>query len=152
MTDAAARRGGGGWRSGRPPKDCRRGSRLRKLPGYHPTPPSQPLYEKLCYYIIGVKRQAVAQPLKNGVPVEKICERLKKTSAEICALREGAGVGAPAPETIDDYSKLRVNQLKSIMAEKGIKCPDCLEKADFVRKLESVVGKATGKAPGKEGL
>ena len=96
-----------------------------------------------------MKRQAVAQPLKNGVPAEKICERLKKSSAEICALRFGASgnVGAPAAETIEDYSKLRVNQLKSIMAEKGIKCDGCIEKADFVAKLEAVVGKATGKAP-----
>ena len=119
--------------------------------GMHPAHPRLPASRtpppQFCYYIVGVKRQAVAQPLKNGVPAEKICERLKKQSAEICALRFGASgnVGAPAADTIEDYSKLRVNQLKSIMAEKGIKCPDCLEKADYVRKLESVLGKATGK-------
>jgi mesencephalic astrocyte-derived neurotrophic factor len=93
---------------------------------------------------VGVKRQQIAQPLKNGVPVDKICDRLRKTSAEICALRYSSSAGAPAAADIDDYSKLRVNQLKSLMAEKGIKCPDCLEKADYVRRLEEVLGKPTG--------
>ncbi len=36
---------------------------------------------------------------------------------------------------------MRVKDLKAIMAEKGINCPECIEKADFVRKLESVLGK-----------
>jgi len=27
------------------------------------------------------------------------------------------------------------------MAEKGLKCPDCLEKADYVRFLEKALGK-----------
>lgn len=84
--------------------------------------------------------------MKNGVPVEKICERLKKASAEVCALRHGSSPGAPKDSEISDYRKLKVNQLKSIMAEKGIKCPDCLEKADYVRRLEEVLGKPTGKA------
>ena len=97
-----------------------------------------------CYYIVGVKRQQIAQPMKNGVPVEKICERLKKTSAEICALRYGSSAGAPAADTITDYKKLRVGQLKSIMGEKGIKCPECIEKGDYVRKLEEVLGKPKG--------
>jgi hypothetical protein len=44
---------------------------------------------KLCYYIDPIKRE-VSQPMKNGVPPEKICERLKKKSAEICALRYSA--------------------------------------------------------------
>lgn len=84
--------------------------------------------------------------MKNGVPVEKVCERLKKTSSEICSLRFGSSAGAPSADTITDYGKLRISQLKSLMAEKGIKCGDCLEKADFVRKLEEVLGKPTGTA------
>ena len=76
--------------------------------------------------------------MKNGVPLDKICERLKKKSSEICALRFSGSPGAPKTDAATDFSKLRVSQLKSIMAEKGIACPDCLEKADFVRRLEEV--------------
>lgn len=89
---------------------------------------------KLCYYIAPIKRE-LSQPIKNGVPNEKICERLKKSSAEICALRFAAAPSIPPASEIADFSKLRVKDLKQIMAEKGIKCPDCLEKDDFVRRL-----------------
>ena len=89
---------------------------------------------KLCYYIAPVKRE-LSQPIKNGVPTEKICERLKKSSTEICALRFAAAPSIPPAAEITDFSKLRVKDLKQIMAEKGIKCPDCLEKDDFVRRL-----------------
>ena len=40
---------------------------------------------KLCYYLDPIKRE-VSQPVKNGVPFDVICQRLKKQSAEICAL------------------------------------------------------------------
>ena len=33
-----------------------------------------------------------------------------------------------------DYSKLRVKQLKAILAERGVTCRGCTEKGDFVRK------------------
>jgi hypothetical protein len=75
------------------------------------------------------------------VPVEKICERLKKKSSEICALRFSGSPGAPKAEEVKDFSKLRVSQLKSLMADKGIACDDCLEKADFVKRLEELRNK-----------
>ncbi len=75
------------------------------------------------------------------MPTEKICERLKKSSAEICSLRFLAAAPLPPAAAIDDFSKLRVKDLKQIMAEKGIKCHDCLEKDDFVKKLEELKGK-----------
>lgn len=75
--------------------------------------------------------------MKNGVPTDKICERLKKKSSEICALRFSGSPGAPKTDATTDFSKLRISQLKSIMAEKGISCPDCLEKPDFVKALEA---------------
>ena len=93
-----------------------------------------------CYYIGPIKRE-LSQPIKNGVPTEKICERLKKSSAEICSLRFATAAPLPAAASIEDFSKLRVKDLKQIMAEKGIKCPDCLEKDDFVKKLEELKGK-----------
>jgi hypothetical protein len=78
--------------------------------------------------------------MKNGVPVDRICQRLKKKSAEICALKYASS----APVTVNDqtdFKALRIKDLKAIMAEKGIACPECIEKADFVRKLEQVLGK-----------
>lgn len=75
--------------------------------------------------------------MKNGLPVAKICERLKKKSAEICALRFQNTEAPAADAEVKDYSKLRVKDLKAILAQKGISCPECLEKADFVRKLEA---------------
>lgn len=46
---------------------------------------------------------------------------------------------APVSETTD-FSKLRVKDLKSIMLEKGLTCPECIEKADFVAMLEKALG------------
>jgi len=96
-----------------------------------------------CYYLDPIKRE-VSNPMKNGVPREKICERLKKKSAEICALRY-TNVAAPPVDEIKNFGDLRVKDLKKIMKERGIECPECLEKADFVRKLEMALGKGTGK-------
>jgi malate/lactate dehydrogenase len=89
---------------------------------------------KLCYYIAPIKRE-LSQPIKNGVPSEKICERLKKSSAEICSLRFATTVLPPAA-AIEDFAKLRMKDLKQIMAEKKLACSDCLEKDDFVKFLE----------------
>ena len=102
--------------------------------------PSSPSHSPQCYYIAPIKRE-LSQPIKNGVPTEKICERLKKSSAEICSLRFATAAPLPAAASIEDFSKLRVKDLKQIMAEKGVKCPECLEKDDFVRKLEELKGK-----------
>eukprot|EP00924_Labyrinthula_sp_SR-Ha-C_P005244 snap_masked-scaffold_1-processed-gene-25.45-mRNA-1 protein AED:0.26 eAED:0.26 QI:0/-1/0/1/-1/1/1/0/166 len=85
-------------------------------------------YKKLCYFLQPIKR-SVSQPLKNGVPAEKVCDRLKKQSSEIC--------GISFPVTVDvgntDYSKMRVKQLKKILRDRGQECKNCLEKDEFVK-------------------
>lgn len=110
----------------------------RRLPLRSPAPRA-PAPRTQCYYIAPIKRE-ISQPLKNGVPTDKICERLKKSSAEICGLRFATTVLPPAA-SITDFAKLRVKDLRQIMAEKGIKCPECLEKADFVKRLEELKDK-----------
>lgn len=35
-----------------------------------------------------------------------------------------------------DYSKLRVKELKSILAARGVECTGCIEKPDFVKKAQ----------------
>ena len=85
---------------------------------------------KFCYYVDPIKRE-ISQPLKNGVPVNLICQRLKKKAPEICALKYAS---APASVTVtkDNIAKLRVKDLKAFIAEKSIPCPECIEKDDFV--------------------
>lgn len=34
-----------------------------------------------------------------------------------------------------DVTKLRVKQLKSILADRGVECDGCLEKEDFVKRV-----------------
>lgn len=73
--------------------------------------------------------------MKNGVPVERICKRLKKSAPEVCEIR--------FPEKLDlsktDITKLRVRQLKKILSERGLKCDGCLEKGDYVRKVREAI-------------
>lgn len=35
-----------------------------------------------------------------------------------------------------DYSKLRVKELKSILAARGVECTGCIEKPDFVKRCQ----------------
>jgi mesencephalic astrocyte-derived neurotrophic factor len=101
--------------------------------------------KKLCYYIEPIRRE-VSQPYKNGVPTDKICERLKKKSAEICSLRFSSSPGAQPVDATTDFKKLRIGQLKTLIAERGLSCKDCLEKADYVRVLEESVKAGKGKS------
>lgn len=97
-----------------------------------------------CYFIDPIKRE-ISTPIKNGVPSDVICQRLKKKSAEICSLKYAASAGSTANEinAQTDFSKLKVSQLKAYIAEKGISCPECLEKDDFVRKVKQHLGLKT---------
>ena len=51
--------------------------------------------ERFCYYLGGVEDSAtgilgeLSRPLKNFLPAEKICEKIKKKDAQICDLRFG---------------------------------------------------------------
>ena len=42
-----------------------------------------------CYYIEPIQRE-VSRPVSNGLPADKICTRLKKSSSEICSVMFGA--------------------------------------------------------------
>ncbi len=35
-----------------------------------------------------------------------------------------------------DYSKLRVKQLKAILADRGVACKGCLEKRDYIKRVK----------------
>ena len=92
--------------------------------------PSGDKETKFCYYVDPIKRE-ISQPVKNGVPPNVICDRLKKKAPEICALRFSGGAGAVAIKRDTDLAKLRVKDLKAFIAEKQIPCNPCTEKPDL---------------------
>ena len=78
-----------------------------------------------CYFIDPIKRE-ISQPMKNGVPVAKICEKLKKKSSEICSLRFSSA-GTTKSEDVADFAKLRVPQVcmecaLALFAREGAAC------------------------------
>ena len=68
--------------------------------------------KKVCYYLIDIKRK-VSQPLSIGVPASGVCRKLMKESAEICAIRFNVKTAKG-----QDYSKLRVKELKQVRHRK----------------------------------
>jgi hypothetical protein len=37
-----------------------------------------------------------------------------------------------------DFSKLRVTQLKQLLKDRGVSCPDCVEKSDYVKRVRDL--------------
>eukprot|EP00566_Odontella_aurita_P037112 CAMPEP_0113529998 /NCGR_PEP_ID=MMETSP0015_2-20120614/2698_1 /TAXON_ID=2838 /ORGANISM="Odontella" /LENGTH=126 /DNA_ID=CAMNT_0000428677 /DNA_START=897 /DNA_END=1277 /DNA_ORIENTATION=+ /assembly_acc=CAM_ASM_000160 len=91
-----------------------------------------PREKKVCYYIDPIKRD-VAQPFSTGMPPDRVCKRINNSNPEIC------GVKFPIKtEKLEkkDLSKLRVKQLKSILANRGVECKGCIEKEEFIKKVQ----------------
>jgi len=89
--------------------------------------------KKVCYYIKPIKR-IISRPFTIGMGAEDICRRkLKKASADICAVKY------PAPIDMSNIKKLRVKQLRQILAERGVQCKNCIEKRDFVNRVKETM-------------
>ena len=88
--------------------------------------------KKICYYIDPIKRD-VAQPFSLGMPSLKVCERITKTNPEICSVK--LTVKTEKMEKAD-ITKLRVKQLKQILADRGVECKGCVEKEEFVKRVQ----------------
>ncbi|KAG8201109.1 hypothetical protein JTE90_028777 [Oedothorax gibbosus] len=96
--------------------------------------------ERFCYYLGGLEESAtkivteMAKPLSWSLPVDKVCEKLKKKDVQICDLRY--------EKTIDlktvDLKKLKVRDLKKILADWDEKCDGCIEKTDFIKRIEEL--------------
>lgn len=87
---------------------------------------------KICYYIDPIKRD-VAHPFSLGMSVDRLCKRINKSNSEIC------GVKFPVKtENLEkkDLTKLRVKQLKSILLDRGVECKGCVEKEEFIAKVQ----------------
>lgn len=93
--------------------------------------------KKVCYYVKPIKR-TVSKPFVMGLNAEDICFRkLKRASADICTVKY------PAPIDMSNVKKLRVKQLRQILADHGLECKNCVEKRQFVEMVErEVVNKA----------
>lgn len=89
-----------------------------------------PKERKICYYLEPIKK-LVSQPFSLGMPKKKVCEKLKKTNPEICDVKYPMKVTSNV-----DVSKLRVKELKKILADRGIECKGCTEKQDYVKRVE----------------
>ncbi|XP_074536594.1 mesencephalic astrocyte-derived neurotrophic factor [Halichoeres trimaculatus] len=98
---------------------------------------------RFCYYIGATSDAAtkmineVSKPLSYHVPVEKICEKLKKKDGQICDLKYDKQLDL----TSVDLKKLKVKDLKKILEEWGESCKGCAEKSDFIRKITELMPK-----------
>ena len=68
----------------------------------------------------------MAQPFSLRLPVDKLCQRINKQNANV------------KTENLEkkDLSKLRVKQLKSILLDRGVECKGCVEKSDYVKRVQ----------------
>lgn len=87
---------------------------------------------KICYYIDPIKRD-VAHPFSLGMSVDRLCKRINKSNQEICAVKFPVKTEKLEKK---DLSKLRVKQLKSILLDRGVECKGCMEKEEFVKRVQ----------------
>nr|XP_033782356.1 mesencephalic astrocyte-derived neurotrophic factor [Geotrypetes seraphini] len=103
---------------------------------------------RLCYYIGATSDAAtkitneISKPLSHHIPVEKICEKLKKKDSQICELKYDKQIDL---STVD-LKKLRVKDLKKILDEWDESCKGCVEKSDYIRKINELMPKFAPKA------
>lgn len=88
--------------------------------------------KKICYYIDPIKRD-VAQPFSLGMPALKVCQRINQSNPEICTVKLPVKTDKMDAQ---DITKLRVKQLKQILADRGVECKGCVEKEEFVKRVQ----------------
>ncbi|XP_055640116.1 mesencephalic astrocyte-derived neurotrophic factor homolog [Toxorhynchites rutilus septentrionalis] len=101
---------------------------------------AKPKEQRFCYYLGGVEDSAtgilseLSKPLSWSMPAEKICEKLKKKDIQICDLRFDKQIDVNSV----DLKKLKVKDLKKILNDWNEGCDGCLEKTDYIKKIEDV--------------
>lgn len=81
----------------------------------------------------------ISKPLSWSLPADKICEKLKKKDAQICDLRFEKQIDL---NTVD-LKKLKVRDLKKILNDWDENCEGCLEKTDYIKRIEELKPKYT---------
>ncbi|XP_065166722.1 LOW QUALITY PROTEIN: mesencephalic astrocyte-derived neurotrophic factor homolog [Atheta coriaria] len=95
---------------------------------------------RFCYYLGGLETSAtgilgeMSKPLSWSMPSDKICEKLKKKDAQICDLRYDVQIDL---KTVD-LKKLKVRDLKRIINDWGEDCTGCIEKSEFISRIEEL--------------
>merc|ERR1712142_153065 len=93
---------------------------------------------RFCYYLGGLDESAtgilseMSKPLSWSMPAEKVCEKLKKKDSQICDLKYDKQIDLNNV----DLKKLKVCDLKKILNDWDETCPDCLEKGDYIKRIE----------------
>lgn len=96
--------------------------------------------QRFCYYLGGLEDSAtgilneLSKPLSWSMPAEKVCEKLKKMDAQVCDLRYEKQIDLSAV----DLKKLKVRDLKKILSDWDESCDGCLEKTDFIKRIEEL--------------
>lgn len=102
--------------------------------------------KRFCYYIGGSEDSAtsllrtISTPIKDSLPTEVICERLKKADGQICSVHYEKPA-APIDWSTIDLNKMRVKELKHILDGWNEKCDGCTEKGDYLRLINQVKDK-----------
>ncbi|XP_017774392.1 PREDICTED: mesencephalic astrocyte-derived neurotrophic factor homolog [Nicrophorus vespilloides] len=95
---------------------------------------------RFCYYLGGLEESAtgilgeMSKPLSWSMPSDKICEKLKKKDAQICDLR----YDVPIDLKTVDLKKLKVRDLKRIINDWGEDCTGCIEKSEYIKRIEEL--------------
>lgn len=95
---------------------------------------------RFCYYLGGLEESATgilsefSKPVSWSMPANKVCEKLKKKDAQICDLRFEKQIDV---DTVD-LKKLKVRDLKKILSDWDETCDGCIEKTDFVKRIEEL--------------
>lgn len=107
---------------------------------------------RFCYYLGGLEESAtgilgeMSKPISYHMPSDKICEKLKKKDQQICDLRFDKQIDL---STVD-LKKLKVRDLKKILSDWDETCEGCLEKPDFIKRIEELKPKYQGTPPKNE--
>jgi hypothetical protein len=67
------------------------------------------------------------------MPADRLCKRITKNNPEICSVK--FPVKTENLE-VKDLTKLRVKQLKSILLDRGVECKGCVEKEEFIKRVQ----------------
>jgi len=108
--------------------------------------------QRLCYYLGGLETSAtgilgeMSKPLSWSMPALKVCEKLKKLDAQVCDLRFEKEIDLSAV----DLKKLKVRDLKKILNDWDENCEGCLEKTDYIRRIEELKPKYYKETPKTE--
>ncbi|XP_071449704.1 mesencephalic astrocyte-derived neurotrophic factor homolog [Hetaerina americana] len=95
---------------------------------------------RFCYYLGGLEESAtgilgeLSRPVSWSMPPDKICEKLKKMDSQICDLRYDKTIDLKTVE----LKKLKVRDLKKILSDWDENCEGCIEKTDFIKRIEEL--------------